>query len=235
MTKLYLFALVLALTLGFAFKVSAQISPTKTQVRTSTSSATVTTQKPTRDTQSADWVAQMRQLRDQKKTLLMERRKSFQEKLKNIKDERKRVLVDRIDSKIINLNRQRTEEMAQALIKLQTILERLNTKINEAHANGIDTASASAAYDNAKNAVAAAEAAVASQSAKTYTIDISSDEAALKRTVGAVTSSFQSDLQATHKKVVEAKQAVSRAAQQVALLRGVKNSPQPTKTNGQPK
>ena len=63
-----------------------------------------------------------------------------------------------------------------------------------------------------------AEAAVEAQAAKTYTITIST-ESNLKTDVGAVTSQLRLDLSATHKLVVDAKQAVQALRKDNAIMK----------------
>lgn len=120
------------------------------------------------------------------------KREEFKTKLKTIRDEKKKVLLERIDTKLANANLKHTDRFAQVLSNLQAILDKMSTDV--------DKTDAQSAIDTAKDAVE-------TQAAKTYVITIST-ESALKSDVGAVTSQLRLDLSATHKLVIDAKQAV---------------------------
>lgn len=130
--------------------------------------------------------------REAAKEAVKTKREEFKTKLKTIRDEKKKVLVERIDTKLANANAKHTDRFAQVLSNLQAILD----KISE----DVDKTEAQAAID-------AAKLAVENQAAKTYTITIST-ETALRSDVGAAVSQLRLDLSATHKLVVDAKQAV---------------------------
>jgi Mg2+ and Co2+ transporter CorA len=112
-------------------------------------------------------------------------------------------LVDRIDTKLTTVNTKHTDRFAHVLSNLQAILD----KISE----DVDKTQAQAAID-------AAKLAIENQAAKTYTITISS-EAALRSNVGATTSGLRRDLMATHKLVIDAKQAVQKLRENSAMMK----------------
>ena len=120
------------------------------------------------------------------------KREEFKAKLQTIKDEKKKALVERIDAKLAAVNTKHTDRYTHVLGNLQTILDKMS--------EDVDKTDAQAAIDAAKTAVE-------TQAAKTYTITISSD-LALRSDAGTVTSQLRLDLVATHKTVVDAKQAV---------------------------
>lgn len=131
------------------------------------------------------------------------KREEFKAKLQAIKDERKKALVARIDTKLMNANIKHTDRFTQVLGNLQTIVD----KVSE----DIDKTDAQAAIDAAKSAVE-------TQAAKTYTIIIST-ETALRSDVGTVTSQLRLDLMATHKAVVDAKQALQALRTNNAIMK----------------
>lgn len=130
--------------------------------------------------------------KEEVKEIVAIRREEFKAKLQTIRDEKKKALVNRIDTKLTNVNTKHTDRFTQVLSNLQIVLD----KITE----DVDKTEAQAAIDDAKLAVE-------NQAAKTYTITISI-ETALRSDVGTVTSQLRQDLVATHKLVVDAKQAV---------------------------
>lgn len=141
--------------------------------------------------------------REAAKEAIATKREEFKTKLKTIRDEKKKVLVERIDAKLANANLKHTDRFAQVLSNLQAILDKLNTDV--------DKTEAQAAIDTAKTEVEA-------QAAKTYTITIST-ETALKSDAGTVTSQLRLDLSATHKLVVDAKQAVQALRKDSAIMK----------------
>lgn len=127
------------------------------------------------------------------------KREEFKAKLQTIKNEKKKALVERIDAKLMHVNTKHTDKFTQVLNNLQILLDKISLTATRARVLA-DIATAQTAIDDAKTAVEA-------QAAKTYTITIST-ETALRSDVGAVTSQLRLDLMATHKAVVDAKQAV---------------------------
>lgn len=146
------------------------------------------------------------------------RREEFKAKLEQIRDERKKALVERIDDKLEDINEKRTERWSEALEKLSAILTRVEEKLASTSGD-VDKTAANEAISNAKTAIETAQTAVSDQAEKDYTAQIT-DETTLRNTVGAAFSSLQSDLRATHKITVDAKQAVMNAAKEVRKLQG---------------
>lgn len=150
---------------------------------------------------------------------LSAKRAEFREKLQTIRDQKKQVLVQRIDTKFSTINQKRTDRWVEVLEKLSSISARLDQKIASEEAAGKDVSTAQSALESANDAIATAQSTVSSQAGKEYTIEITS-ETGLKLAVGKVMSQLQTDLRATHKTVVDAKQAVMKAAREVKKLKG---------------
>lgn len=146
-----------------------------------------------------------------------QKREELLERLKLIRDEKKKELVIKINENLAELNKKRTEKMSEALDKLSSILNRLVDKIKLASDAGRDTTTATNKALEAQAGIEAAQEAVASQSAKTYTIEII-DEGTLRLTVGQVVSQLKSDLKSVKRLLVEAKQKVSAVIREVARL-----------------
>ena len=141
--------------------------------------------------------------REETKEIVKAKRDEFKLKLQTLKDEKKRALVDRIDTKLANANIKHTDRFTQVLSNLQIILDKM--------ADEVDKTAAQAAIDTAKKALE-------NQAAKTYTITIST-ETALRSDVGAVTSGLRLDLSATHKLVIDAKQAVQALREKSGMMK----------------
>lgn len=153
----------------------------------------------------------------QRKEDAQQKREEFKTRLQTIRNERKKAAVERIDTKIANTNEVHTVRFTSILVKLQSILDRVSQKAQEAKANGKDTAVLDSSIVSAQAAIDSAKAAVSAQAAKTYAIQIS-DEATLRNSVGATTSQFKKDLRDVHKAIVEAKQAVQKAVSELARI-----------------
>lgn len=168
--------------------------------------------------------ASMSAARMQMKESMQDRKAAFKEKLSTIKDQKKQSLLERIVSKITTFNTTQTTRLTNSLEKLTNIITSIEEKVGKAKTAGQDTAAAEAALAGAKTALSTAQVAVATQLAKDYTITINS-ESTLRNDVGTIMSQFRSDMQATHKAVVDAKQAVMQAAKELAKLKGTKTEP----------
>ena len=141
--------------------------------------------------------------RDEVKEIVAARREDFKAKLQTIKDQRKKILVERIDAKLSKANTKHTDRFTQVLSNLQTILDKISEDLDKTEA---------------QSAIDAAKLAVENQAAKTYTIQIT-DETALRLNVGTTTSQLRQDLMATHKLVIDAKQAVQALRKDNAIMK----------------
>lgn len=141
--------------------------------------------------------------REETREIIATRREEFKAKLQTIKDQKKKVLVERIDTKLINVNTKHTDRFTQVLSNLQTVLDKMSEDLDKTQA---------------QTAIDAAKEALENQAAKTYNITIST-ETALRSDVGIVTSQLRQDLVATHKLVVDAKQAVQALRKDSAIMK----------------
>ncbi|MBF8249587.1 MAG: hypothetical protein HW400_188 [Candidatus Levybacteria bacterium] len=157
---------------------------------------------------------QMRQLEEQKKTavskikedakvMIQAKRDEFKAKLQTIKDLRKKTLVERIDAKLAEVNKNHTTRFTEILVRLQGFLDKIKQSPTATNSTVLaDITAVQTAIDTAKTAVD-------TQAAKAYTIGIT-DETSLKINVGATVSQLRLDLMAVYKLVIDAKQAVQK-------------------------
>lgn len=153
----------------------------------------------------------------QRKETARQKREEFKTRLQTIRNEKKKAAVERIDTKISNMNKNHTETFTAVLDKLQSILDRVSQKASEAKTSGKDTTALDSSIISAQAAIDSAKAAVSAQAAKTYSIQIS-NEATLRSSVGTTVSQFRKDLRDLHKVVVSAKQAVQKAVKELAKI-----------------
>lgn len=149
-------------------------------------------------------------------------RDAFKSKLATIRDEKKKTIVERTNTRLDEINKRRTDHMAEFLARLETVVGKIESRISKSKKNGKDTSSAESALTTAKTAIETAKKAVETQAGKTYPIEIT-DEAGLKNVVGTATKTLETDLRATRKAVVDAKQAVQKVMPLLKGIRGVDN------------
>lgn len=157
--------------------------------------------------------------REEAKKKFQDLRDTFKKRLAEFKDERKKTLVARIDEKMTTINKRRTDHMITVLEKLNNILKKIEDKTNTAKGQGVNTTTVDAAIQAAHDAISAASNAVSAQAGKDYVITIG-DETGIKNSVGQAMSGLEKDLRNTHKLVVDAKQAVMKAAKELAKTVG---------------
>lgn len=138
---------------------------------------------------------------DEAKAKIQLRKEEFKTRIQTIKDQKKRTLVERIDVKLAEVNKNHTAKFSAALVKIQAFLD----KIKQATTDPKVLADVSAA----QTAIDTAKAAVEAQMVKVYTMEIT-DDATLRINAGTVVSQLRLDLVTVHKLVVNAKQAVQK-------------------------
>lgn len=132
-------------------------------------------------------------------------------KLQKIKDERKRQVVEKIDAQLDALNTKWMDHFGKVLEQIETALNRVAARADEAEKNGKDVAAVRAAITSARNAIASSRFAAQAQTGKTYTIAIS-QEGTLKRDVGAARQALHTDLESVRETVKAARDAAHQAA-----------------------
>lgn len=155
----------------------------------------------------------------------IEKHKSeLKERLKNIKDTVKKDIVERVDARLIELNKNRVEFFTKAVDQIEKVLAGLIERTDKAAAAGTDVTTVRAAITKAQAAIAAARTAIVAQSGKTYKITVSTD-GKLRTDVKVVRDMVEKDLLAVREKVRSAREAVRDAVKALAAVR-------PTTSNG---
>lgn len=147
--------------------------------------------------------------REKAKKLTNSKREKFKAKLQTIKDQKKQALVKEIDAKLENINTKHTDRFAEVLDKLQKVLDEVSAKATEKKVI--------AHVKTTQLAIDSARIAVDNQGAKIYIITISTEKV-LRPNTGAAISQLRLDLMATHKLVVDAKQAVQKLRENSAII-----------------
>lgn len=207
MTRKLLFLLFPLLLLFFVSAANAQTATTGS-AQTAVDSATKLKQQM--QLLQEQKKAAVTQARDEAKAMVQAKREEFKTRLQTIKDQRKKTLVERIDAKIVEVNKNQTTRFTEVLSRLQTFLDKINKLITGTTVSA-DVTAAQTAIDEAKTAVEA-------QAAKSYTMTIT-DDTTLKLNAGTTVSQFRQDLVATYKLVIDAKQAVQKLNTDKALIK----------------
>ncbi len=196
-------------------KLLAVLFPLLLLIFVSTANAETTTTGsalPTTDTAALKLKQQMQFLEEQKKTAITKirdeekvaiqaKRDEFKTRIQTIKDEKKKTLVERIDTKLAEVNKNQTTRFTEVLTRLQGFLDKIKQSTTATTVLA-DVTAAQSAIDEAKTTVDA-------QALKTYTMTIT-DDATLKLNAGTTVSQLRQDLMAVYKLVIDAKQAVQK-------------------------
>jgi hypothetical protein len=195
---LVLFIPLLFLTNVAAAKAETTVSP---NVRTTTINATTAagTNPMTAKILMDQKKTAITKIRDDMKTMIQAKRAEFNTKLQTIKDQNKKALVERINSRLVEINKNQTTRYADILSQLQSFLDKIST-------SATPTASL-ANITNAQNIINIAKSAVSAQSEKAYIMTIT-DGTTLRQNAGIVVSQFRQDITSVYRLVLEAKLAV---------------------------
>jgi hypothetical protein len=150
--------------------------------------------------------------REEIKAKVESKREELKEKLESIKDENKKKIVEHLGEMMASKNEKWTSHWNTVLTRLTEILAKVEER-------GGDVALA-------KAAITEAQAAVTAQSAKTYTISVTT-EAKLREDVSPTATQFKADLKATQEKVKDAREAVHAAFKSIKVSRSPKPDSSP--------
>src|SRR3989344_2536846 len=165
----------------------------------------------------------IREKRQEIKTNVQEKRQEVRATVHETREEIKKQVVERIDGQMDALNDRLLKHYLNVLDKLSDVLVKISTRTDKAEERGVDVAAVRTAVDAANRAIVAARSAIETQSGKTYTIQISTEEG-LKNDVGKARQALHKDLTAVRLVVKAAHEAVRQAAKTLAQL------PRPTPT-----
>lgn len=101
-----------------------------------------------------------------------EMRQKAEDRMTEIQDKLKQQMAKRLATQFTGLNKTWTDHFAKLLDRYTGIVQKMQDRATIAAASGKDVATASAAIEAAKTAIATAQAAVIAQAAKTYTLDV---------------------------------------------------------------
>ncbi|MBI4117180.1 MAG: hypothetical protein HY451_00595 [Parcubacteria group bacterium] len=155
-------------------------------------------------------------------------RVQLKERLEKVKNEQKRKIVERISQQLDELNARMNNHFGQVLDRLEKVLANIVSRVDKAEANNWDVSAARAMIKSAEEAIASARTAIEAQKARTYTPEITGDEAKLKIEVGEARKALHGDLTGVRQKVKAAFEFVKAVAKALAQSPRIDqlNSPQ---------
>ncbi len=148
-------------------------------------------------------------------------RSEFRTRLSTVRDGKKKAILDRTDKRIVEINANRTGIMTRHLTKIEEILNKIETRAQQVEKRGKDISAVKAAIVTARATILSARSAVATQAAKTYTIDVTTEDK-LGAAVSSTRTAFAKDLQAAHQSVVTARKSVRDVLKALANVVGEK-------------
>ncbi|HCM52445.1 TPA: hypothetical protein DIS57_00575 [Candidatus Wolfebacteria bacterium] len=158
--------------------------------------------------------------REEAKKKIEANRAQLQEKLKSIKDEKKKTAVQTIDKRLEEINADRMQHFSNVLSQLEKVLENVESRATKGEVAGKDITIVKADIVAAKAAIAAAREAIVTQSAKTYALTINQEDT-LRTDVGKARQALGTDLKKIQDVVVAAREAIRKAATDLAKIPGV--------------
>ena len=145
-----------------------------------------------------------------KKAQIATREAALKAKLESFKDQKKATIAARVSENLNKINDKQTEQMLKHLDKMTSILDKLEARVDQGRPDIKDPAKARLAIASASATVASASAAVNDQSAKDYTLQVSS-EGKVKDDAKTARNRLFTDLKKVRQMVIDAKQAVAAA------------------------
>jgi uncharacterized phage infection (PIP) family protein YhgE len=133
--------------------------------------------------------------RQEARDQMQQKKDEFKAKLKTVRDEAKRQIVEKIDSRIDQINKKHTDRYSRVLDHLQELIDRVDTS---SYPDAISY------VNDANDAIREARTSVDDQAAKIYAIEIT-DDAALRDAVRNTVNLFRQDIVETYNMVINAR------------------------------
>ncbi len=141
-----------------------------------------------------------------------------QEKTTQLRDTKKQAVVEKLGERMNDINEQRTSHMSNSLTRLSQLTARIASKAAAEKKSGKDTSTVEASITSAQSAIQLAQASVAAQMKKEYSVAVSSDETA-QMDVKTTITSLMTDLKLVNESVKHARDKVIEAARSLAKLK----------------
>lgn len=126
--------------------------------------------------------------------------------LRGIRNEKKRAIIQRVDEKLMEMNRNLAERYSRMIVKIEEQLSRISARVEESANQGKNVQSARAAIQRARDAINTAKNEVSVQAGKVYDVEFS-DEATARTGLGEVRRKLRDDMAALREKLRQAHRA----------------------------
>ena len=211
--------LLAALLYLFGFQTSGSIRGESTSSAVSSTSATTTTTsaKPFTPNNIVSLEAKFLEKQATALSAWEAKRASFSASLKAIKDEKKKTLLETIQNRLAEINKNQTALLMRKLKRLNIGVEEMQKLAQAYEKEGKDLSAVTTSLSTANQAIADAISSVTTQAGKTYVISITSETNA-KNDVGKVRVQLSSDLKKVRDAVANARKKVGEA------LKALKNA-----------
>lgn len=150
-------------------------------------------------------------------------------KLKTIKDERKRNMVKKVNEQFQEINTKKLEHFSNALKQMEEVLLKIKTRAVKASA-GADTSTLNTKIATFETAVTVARAAIVAQSAKIYSIEITTEDN-LKNNTGVTRQALQADLKTVFDLVKNAHESLKDIMKELSNVRATTTTTATTTVN----
>ncbi len=151
-------------------------------------------------------IQKLENMRDKIASREAKMRLRFQE----FKDKQKATIAERVNINLNKINQNQTDQMFKHLDKMSALLDKLTDRVSRGSPDIKDPVAANQALADARAAIDTAKTAVQTQAQKDYTITVTT-EANIRRDAQAKRDALHTDIRATRKLVIDAKQSVANA------------------------
>ncbi len=156
-------------------------------------------------------------IKEELKTKLQDAKDKLRVKLQKVKDQKKISSVENINDQLQKLNERWTDHFVDVIDHLSDVLVKIGGRADKLSVNNVNVASVKNLMNTASTTIASARTAIATQAAKVYTINVTT-ETNLKTDVGKTRQALHSDLVKLRDIVFGARNAVHNAAQELSKL-----------------
>jgi len=145
------------------------------------------------------------------------KREEMKTKLSKLNDDRKQKIVENTADRIANRNEHWVTHWNTILTRSSEIVNKLETRSQEAAKNGKDISKVTVAITSARTAIETAKSKVTVQAGKVYTVSVT-DEASLGSNVKAAVSAMKVDVSAVIESINAARRAVQEIFKEIKLV-----------------
>lgn len=175
----------------------------------------------------------VKNIREAGKKEIENEKNKLKEGVKVLRDTKKRTRVVQLGDQIAKLNADKVEQFGEQVQKLESTLTRIQTRMQKAASQGLNTQPVQTAIAAAQTAISSAKTAITAQAAKLYAIPVTATttDSNVGKVGAQVRDALRADLLAVQTLVKSARDAVQQAAVTLAQIHGVSLPPAPTPTS----